>query len=289
VAQTPVVVIPLGRYTGIAGLKLGVDELDLGHGVSLSKTYAHIVSKPKINFTPKKGPAHLGPWTIPKSWFFGVPAGWSRDIAAQLYVPDEAATNSHSPDEISAWIIQLLSFQIDSHLAIAYYAETPIGRGGEIRMFSEEFLPLQQMEISIDQVNWVRANWRESMMLIEDPAFLFAFQTFFSHHLIQSDELRIVSAWAVLERIFSSKSTELRFRVSANLAAFLEPHGPKRRELFRSALKLYDERSAAAHGSALKTPDAQARSMRLARRALTKLIEQRHVPTAEELEQLLFG
>jgi hypothetical protein len=51
---------------------------------------------------------------------------------------------------------------------------------------------------------------------------------------------------------------------------------------------LYDERSRAAHGSPLKKKDAYQRSIELLRRTLVKMIEQRHVPTADELEKLLF-
>ncbi len=41
-----------GRYTGIAGLRLNTDAFELGEGILLSKTYAHMVSKPRITFTP---------------------------------------------------------------------------------------------------------------------------------------------------------------------------------------------------------------------------------------------
>ncbi len=251
----------------------------------MSKTYAHMVSKPRITFTPVLGRAHLGPWKSLKTFLFGMPAGWKRDVLAVLFVSGQSAMPGHDIDEISAWIMQLLSFQIGSYLAVAYYEEEP----GDLRTFTEEFLPRQHIEASTEHLDWVKANWRESLPLISDPAVQFALETFFLHHLIQSDEMRIVSAWTVLERIFSSKGAELRFRVSANLAAYLEPRGPLRQQFFRSTLRLYDERSSAAHGSPLRSSDACASTMRLVRRALTKIIEQRHVPSPEELEMLLFG
>ncbi len=198
-------------------------------------------------------------------------------------VPTEAVTG-HDVDEIAGWIIQLISFQINSHLAIAYYYD----KEDDMRTFIEELLPSHNVQASIEQLTWVKENWLGSISLTKDSNFLFALKTFFSHHLIQSTELRIISVWAVLERIFSAKGGELRFRVSANIAAYLEPRGPARRELFRSTLNLYDERSSAAHGTALKSNDAEKNSLSLARRALAKIIENRHVPSPEELEVMLF-
>ena len=212
-------------------------------------------------------------------------AGWKRDVLSLLFVPSQLVVSGHDIDEISVRIMQLFSFQVGSYLAIAYYEENH----GDLRVFTEEFLPQQNIEALTEHLDWVKTNWCESLPLISDPAVQFALHTFFSHRLNQSDEMRIVSAWTVLERIFSSKGAELRFRVSANLAAYLEPRGLLRQQLFRSTLRLYDERSSAAHGSPLRSPDACANTMRLARRALTKIIEQRHVPSPEELEMLLFG
>jgi hypothetical protein len=285
-------VIP-NEVVGIAGLTLTQDKYDLGNGVVLKKDYAHIVMTPRITFTPSEGKAHRGPWRALKTWLFSMPAGSRVTILASISAPAFVLTPGTKPDHPSFWIVHLLSLQANANLAIAYYFdEVTEGARDEqpvIKMWMDEFLPLRTTKIEDHQIEWVRDNWLASINLIEDPSFSFATQVLFHDHTVRNRELQLVSVWAALERIFSSKGPELRFRVSAQIAAYLQPNGTTRRELFSSVLVLYDERSRAAHGSPLKTDDAYERSIELLRRTLIKMIEQRSVPTSDELEKLLFG
>jgi hypothetical protein len=280
----------INRTIGVAGLELDADAYDLGGGVRLFKSYAHLVIRPRITFTPSSGREHLGPWKPLKTWFLGGPAGRRVTVLASIFVPP--SKNSFVWEDGGLWILFLLGLQVNSNLAIAYYYDESQDGGADgkrdIRMLLEEFLPDAANRISDAQVQWVRDNWLPSIKMMDDPALLFASQVLFRDHMIRNPELQIVSVWSALERIFSSKGPELRFRVSANIAAYLEPNGQARRSLVRSTLKLYDERSAAAHGSPLKSSSAYWDSIGLLRRTLIKMIEQRRVPTPDELEKLLF-
>jgi hypothetical protein len=92
-----------------------------------------------------------------------------------------------------------------------------------------------------------------------------------------------------LEALFSGGRDELRYRISAGMASFLEPAGLSRLGLQKEIAKLYDSRSAAAHGRFEEAGEPLVETYALTRRALTKIIEDDHVPTRAELEAKLFG
>jgi hypothetical protein len=93
----------------------------------------------------------------------------------------------------------------------------------------------------------------------------------------------------VRRSLFDGTRRELRYRVSATIASFLEPAGLARISLQKEVAKLYDSRSAAAHGRHDKAVDSVRRTYVLLRRVLVKMIEDNHVPTKAELEVKVFG
>jgi hypothetical protein len=92
-----------------------------------------------------------------------------------------------------------------------------------------------------------------------------------------------------LEQLFAPSVGELRHRVAANLAAYLEPRGPKRLATYKRVLKLYNERSAAAHTASEIDAQALVASWVLLRNALMKMILTDHVPSQADFEQILFA
>jgi hypothetical protein len=98
----------------------------------------------------------------------------------------------------------------------------------------------------------------------------------------------IVSLWGALEAIFAPHKAELVFRVSAQLAAFLEPRGVRRLEKQREIVKMYNLRSAAAHGFPKHRGEDLVKTFELLRIAIIRMIERKEVPNKEKLEQLLF-
>ena len=116
-----------------------------------------------------------------------------------------------------------------------------------------------------------------------------AFQAFDATTMAASIAVAMMTLWGAIEQIFSPAKQELRFRVSALLASYLEPPGTDRLALHKRIIKLYDKRSEVAHGAATGNPQAFRDTYALMASALLKIIEQRHVPTRDELEQLLFG
>ena len=91
--------------------------------------------------------------------------------------------------------------------------------------------------------------------------------------------------WNIL---FSPARQELRFRVSANIAAYLKLL-QARLELHRHVMKLYDARSGVAHGATLNAADAWKESYTLASRVLHRMLAACHVPSKEDLERELLA
>jgi hypothetical protein len=104
-----------------------------------------------------------------------------------------------------------------------------------------------------------------------------------------TEELGVVSVWGALERLFSTNAAELKYRVCTNIAAFLEPPGRERYLMFKQLAKLYDDRSAAAHGSPMKSHTAYIDSFTIASRAILRMIELSRVPTKDDLEHELLS
>ena len=77
--------------------------------------------------------------------------------------------------------------------------------------------------------------------------------------------------------------------MGATMAAHSRQLKMPRLDAYRTVAKLYDKRSSAAHGKPSHTSDDVVDSFNLLREVLSKILDNNHVPTKEELESLLFG
>jgi hypothetical protein len=93
--------------------------------------------------------------------------------------------------------------------------------------------------------------------------------------------------WGGLEQIFAPSPGELRFRVAALMASYLEAHGTARLQLYKEILKLYGERSVAAHTAQEVETEPLQRTYVIMRNVLVKMIDTNQVPTQTDLEALL--
>ena len=95
--------------------------------------------------------------------------------------------------------------------------------------------------------------------------------------------------WGALEQLFAPSKAELRYRVSSNIAAYLNPPGEKRLEAYREILDLYNHRSTAAHTAKDVDQSAFLSSYVLMRNALVRMVDEQHVPDQKELERAIFS
>lgn len=122
----------------------------------------------------------------------------------------------------------------------------------------------------------------------ENQSFNTLVQALDSCSLVRSPQLALLSIWGALEDMFSTGRNELRFRVSAVIATFLEPAGEARYALQRKIAKLYDARSSAAHGHVDESHEPFVETYDLAKCIALRIIEDNHVPERQELESRLF-
>lgn len=271
----------------LSGVQLDFDAFDLGNGATLSRTYVHLMAHPILAFTQPEGCAHHpGPWQAVEAG----PGITSIDLYVILSITP-SSQNAKPPHNWANWITLLMRFSTDTAVTITLMSTGDVEalRNGRARATLME--PIRRLQegttISGDAAKWLRNKWHSALHLSEQEGLMFALSAI-SHSHRSTESLGLVSVWAALERLFSSNAAELKFRVCANIAAYLEGPGEARYVLFKYLLKLYDARSAAAHGSEIKRPAAYMDSVSIASQVVLRIIDLGKVPTKDELEKELF-
>ena len=284
-------------YAGLSGLDLQLDTFDFGEGVILSQTYAHLMAPFLMYFerTTKENPhpRHLK----------AAHGGFGFDIVAQLYLPKDLKVVCWG-DHIKAlrWLLALLRLgtkpsivcPVISNIA---FADAEVASENEVQIIPFEVMPRQiQLEspsgqtVEETELEWVRDNRRNAETLVNESKELYiAIQAHDQIQFMNDTSLALLSLWAALEDLFSPAKSELRFRISATIAAFMENPGKERLALQKRVAKLYDARSRAAHGRSNLDIKVFLDTLDLLRQAIVKMIRDNHVPTREELEARLFG
>lgn len=282
-------------YAGIAGAELSVDSFDLGQNITLSKTYAHLMAPFMMAFArAKPGKPHPGPLRAAKG-------GFGFDIIVQLYVPRDLSIHD-SFDRINSvwWLVALLRFKASHSIIVPVVANAAFLSASQ----SEEEIHFWPMEIdphrlqlaaksSIlleDDLKWIRDHWQSGGKLImENEPFNLLFQSCDQSLFVRNTSLALLMLWGALESLFSPSRSELRFRISANIASYLEPPGSDRLRLQKRVAKLYDARSTVAHGTPTAPKGSLEDTYGIVKRVIGKIIESDHVPSRDELEANLFG
>jgi len=283
-------------HGGLAGVEFECDEFALGHGITFRKTYARLMSSFVLAFRRPDPPRDFGaPWKAAKG-------GVSVDIVAEIHVP-----RSYVPlapyDRINTiwWLVALLRLRATplvfspacSNSSFSDAVSTP---DNALHAWPIEAVPRKTWEAKPGQVvteadlRWVATHWEDARTLRQQSTeFAMATLAFDQCTFVTAPELAMISLWGALEALFSPAESELRFRISSNIAAYLEPLGNTRMDLQARTAKLYDARSKAAHGRAADIKAELAETYQLTRRVLTQMIEARAVPTQNQLKQRLFG
>jgi hypothetical protein len=238
---------------------------------------------------------HPAPWSAAKG-------GIGLDIHIQIHVP----TSFNPPNwlnrtETMWWITALLRIAAVPFATLPAISDIPFSEISKSNR-EPEIQPVEiqrrtmsapkdaNRTISDETLMWVRHIWFQSgEMMWKNSKFNTAFRAFDASVTQEKSSLALISLWGGLEQLFSPSAGELRFRVSAMLASYLENAGAERLKLYKRILKLYDARSTAAHtaNDAEKGPFVE--TWVLMRNALVKMLIANHVPTREELEEYLFG
>jgi hypothetical protein len=284
---------------GLSGLDLGDRVFDFGNGIQLRTTFAHLFSTEVLAFERPNTPTsfHPGPWQA-------VSAKGGQDITAELFLPARYEHSRLSKLDVGSTIISLLRLWVDPCITIQVLTHEPIAqlkeRAGKDK--GEELVAMvhgrrdRYIQIGlvtgdriIESIDWVVDHWVDAVDLrAQSPEFDLALETFDNAQCIPNSAMMLVSLWGALEAIFAPHKAELVFRVSAQLAAFLEPRGVRRLEKQREIVKMYNLRSAAAHGFPKHGGEDLVKTFELLRIAIIRMIERKEVPNKEKLEQMLF-
>ena len=210
-------------FAGIAGCRLGDEaEIDLGAGIMLKKTFAHLMSPLLMAFAPPEpGQPHPAPWA---------PVRGSRgiDIYVQLGVPSLLDLPSKSFDNINTiWFVAaLLRLHTSAPIFVAALADRPFeqiaeGVGGPsaempIAVISE-LVPRYSAEgisegapLPAESTEWLRTTlWRNSRLLRRDTRLNQAFQAFDHAPSVESPAVGLLVLWGAIEHLFSREPRDV--------------------------------------------------------------------------------
>jgi hypothetical protein len=283
-------------HAGLSGIDVDFKQLDLGNGLLLRQTYAHLMAPFVMAFgRPELGKPHPAPWKAALG-------GLGLDITAELVIPRGVDTGSaHRVDVvrminalIRMWVMPTVVVPVLSNISFSDAAKAP---DNTTHFFPFEvqprFFPIDLRARTVTQLTqfeWVRNNWRSAIELASaNNELRIAVAALDALQFIPDSGLGLISLWGALEALFSPAKTELRFRVSALIASYLEPFGPARAALQKKTARLYDARSAVAHGAGNRDLQLVLDTYDVLRRVVFKIFTDQHVPSKLELEANLFG
>lgn len=135
-------------YFGLAGLSVQ-QPLVFTRGISLQSTYAYMMEPVIMAFKPAEpGKPHSGPWKETQGL-------GSREITAQLHVPEAAGKDTNERFQIASTIIFLLRLWTDPQTTMPVasnvaFAEVPASKSGAAALIRFEdrrhFFSLQLIE-----------------------------------------------------------------------------------------------------------------------------------------------
>jgi hypothetical protein len=145
--------------------------------------------------------------------------------------------------------------------------------------------------IGLSDLDWAANSLTRFAVLLEVPRFRLAVDCLTTHQHEASLRMSTASLWVGVEALFGINA-ELRFRLSALVASFLEHRGPGRIARYREVKGQYDFRSRAVHGAGLADAalEQHVRDVRgMLSRILCKMVDSGRAPTEEDWEAVLHG
>lgn len=288
-------------YAGFTNLKLlpEWEEYDLGEGLVLRPTFAHLMSSHTMAFAPPEAPGkhHPAPWKATSQFE-------SFDVCTELLVPGNyKPPNGLSHFDVARTITIMMRlfcdpkirFLVESTHSLSVISTVPDKEMTIIpievaRQFIELELTQQDSVSSADRLYWVRDKWQNAVALMASHAdFRLAMEAFEMSTFIPHHALTLVSLWGALEALFSPSTSELRFRVSILIASYIYSPGQQRADLQKEIFVLYDKRSAAAHGKPKHNTDHLMQTFNILQRVLRRMIDEKEVPSKVALDNMLLG
>lgn len=149
-------------YLGLSDLELDVDEIELGQGVVLRRTYAHLMAPFLIAFSPAaSGQPHPAPWKA-------ADGGFAFDVTAELVIPQQLRTELTERIDLGRVIVSLMRLWTSPTITIPVISNLSFSAAAKAADNETRFLPLEiesryfSLEapegtmITHDRVYWVK-------------------------------------------------------------------------------------------------------------------------------------
>lgn len=283
-------------FVGICGLRLPDKPPSFPRGMTLRKTSARIETPLML-----KGDGTLDGNIMP-AWY-KLDENQGFDITTEAYIPAGAGNDFHERVSLVRTLIFMLRVWIDPSIIAPVICSRSFGDRDEeghpttsIMRYETKhrWYRLKAEDVSEESISqnltWIAAEYDTCHRLAtENKEFQIASNALDSGQFIEHHALILISLWGGLEALFSPSTTELRFRVSALISAYLAEPGHERAKLHKEIIRLYDERSKAAHGRLTQDTDVLLATFILVRSVITKIIREKRTPSKLELEEKLFG
>ncbi len=261
----------------------------------MRRTYAHLMSPCLMAFaSAQEGKPHPAPWRAARG-------GLSFDITIELRIDDGRKPGGFDAVETASWIVALLRLGFAPYLTAPVTIDMPFSDAAQsgveptitpLEIQDRNFFRSEERsdEIPLGELDWLKATWHSSAELAQaHPQLLTAVLAWDSCRVRTRISQLVLTIWGALEHLFAPSSGELRHRVAANIAAYLEPRGPERLVTYKQIMKLYNARSAAAHTTKEIDRSVMIESWVILRNALVKMISEHQVPSQSDFEHLLYA
>jgi len=124
-------------HAGLSHLELSDDCLDLGEGISLRKTYAHLMAPFMMAFKPAPpGRPHPAPWKAARGGFY-------FDVAADLTIPAALEAIYGAKVSIAKTVVFLLRLGVNPAVSMPVLSNHPFAKLPSIADNEAELLPLE--------------------------------------------------------------------------------------------------------------------------------------------------
>ncbi len=275
-------------YGAIAGAQFS-DHFDLGHGIEIKRTYAHVFASFMLSFEKaKRGSPSPGPW---KSAGTNI----AFDVNAEIVLPINSNPTKFDSLNTIWWITSLLRLHHSRGLRIPVISDISFS---EIKSSANEpkFWPTElnwnqftfdgydpKATISVDALKWTKQHFVSGASLMENESFNSAFSALASSQFASDLSSAKLLVWSSLEALFRPGRVKITKTLAAMVATFLIEDISERNRQFNQIIALYEARGLTMHSAHSPAPSDVKQSFDLARACFIKTIENSALPDPLDL------
>lgn len=276
-------------FGGVSGVRMENDSFDLGDGVCLRSTFAHVMAPYLLAFSPAQdGQPHPAPWKAASG-------GIGFDIHVELAMPLETRPTGFDRLNTIWWILALLRLHratgvripVISNMSFADAAHSSI----DPIFWTIEMAPRQMhfdthdglSIIDIQLLDWIKANYQAGALLMNDAGFNLAFRALDSAHIAADPSSAMLLVWSAIEALFRPGRNQITHRLSAAVATYLTADPASRDTRYQEIKKLYESRGLISHAAERPKFSEVAASFHLARKCFVTAMESQSLPDSASL------